>query len=139
MRRPDDPRIKLHCVPHAAVRVGRGVVPHDEVVALAVLHLVAHQRPREGVDAVVLDAADHAALAEDDLAAGYGDSATVSCCPFSPPLLVSAPRFYPLALGLVCRVRLGENGGGLGRKNVLLHLGKVARSYLNPVSNLERG
>lgn len=70
MRGPDDPRIQPHGSPDAVVGGGGGIVPHDEVVAFFVLHLVSRDGGGEGEDAEVGEAADYAALAEDDLAAG---------------------------------------------------------------------
>ena len=101
MRGPNNPGIKPHCVPHAVVRVRRGVVAHDEVVALVVTHLVAGDGTREGVDAVVLEAADYAALAEDDLAAGYGDS--ISC------RLLATSCFFSFLFGRTEFGALGES------------------------------
>lgn len=113
VRRADDARVELHRVAHARVRIGRGVIPHDEVVAVAVLHLVADQGLREGVDAVVLDAADDAALAEDDLPAGYGDSGfLLASCPLLPSL-----SMCPLLESLVSILSLRRVGRGRGLRS----------------------
>lgn len=54
----------------------------------------------------------------------------VSSCPLYT-LLPPSSRLF----SLVCPARSGK--GAMDRMNVLLHLGKVARSYLHPVSNLK--
>lgn len=59
------------------VDVCGGVVAHDEVVAVGVLHLVHRDGLGEGEDAPVGEAADDAAVFEDEGADGLGDSGVV--------------------------------------------------------------
>lgn len=54
---------------------GGGVVAHDEVVAVGVLHLVDGDGFGEGEDTPVGEAADDAAVAEDEGSYCLGDSA----------------------------------------------------------------
>lgn len=62
---------------HILVDFGGGVVAHDEVVAVGVLHLVDGDWLGEGEDAPVGEAADDAAVFEDEGADGLGDSVFV--------------------------------------------------------------
>lgn len=59
---------------HVLVDFGGGVVAHDEVMAVGVLHLVDGDWLGEGEDAPVGEAADDAAVFEDEGADGLGDS-----------------------------------------------------------------
>lgn len=70
----DDAGVEVDGGAHVVVGGGGGVVAHDKVVAGLVLHLGLCDGAREGEDAPVGDAADDAAIAEDDLAGGEGDS-----------------------------------------------------------------
>lgn len=56
------------------MRLNAGVVPHDEVVPLGVLHLMARHGLRQTEGAPVRDVADDAAVSEDDLSGGEDDS-----------------------------------------------------------------
>lgn len=59
------------------VDAGAGVVAHDEVVAVVVLHLVDRDGARQGEDTPVAEAADDAAIAKDNGANGVGDSGSI--------------------------------------------------------------
>lgn len=58
----------------------RGVVAHDEVVAVGVLHLVDGDWLGEGEDAPVGEAADDAAILEDEGTDGLGNSVCLFVC-----------------------------------------------------------
>lgn len=75
----NDAGIEVDGVAHVGVRGGRCVVAHDEVVARLVLHLRPGNGAGELEDAPVGHAADDAAIAEDDLAGGEGDSMVGKC------------------------------------------------------------
>lgn len=70
----DNPRIDAQRGRHVLVRADPRVVAHDEIVALCVLGLVERDAPRQVEDAPVGDVADHAALAEDELACCQDES-----------------------------------------------------------------
>lgn len=70
----DHARLEAQRGPNALVHFGRGVVAHDKVVAVCVLHLVDGDWLGEGEDAPVGEAADDAAVFEDEGADGLGDS-----------------------------------------------------------------
>lgn len=57
-------RLEAQGVAQVGMDVGRGVVPHDEVVAVGVLHLVDGDGPREREDAPVGDTADDTTISK---------------------------------------------------------------------------
>lgn len=74
MRGADHARLEAQGGADVVVDGGGGVVAHDEVVAVGVLHLVDGDGLGEGEDAPVGEAADDAAVAEDEGAYCLGDS-----------------------------------------------------------------
>jgi len=76
--RADHTGIDSERVPHLVVRLDARVVAHDEVVAAGVAGLVLAHGAWEHEDAPVLDVADDAAVAEDQLAGCEDDSGGVS-------------------------------------------------------------
>ena len=66
--------LKSQSVSDVLVHLGGGVVSHDEVVAVGVLHLMHRNGLGEGEDAPVGEAADDAAILEDEGADSLGDS-----------------------------------------------------------------
>lgn len=70
----DHARLEAQGGADVVVDGGGGVVAHDEVVAVGVLHLVDGDGLGEGEDAPVGEAADDAAVAEDEGAYCLGDS-----------------------------------------------------------------
>lgn len=109
--RPDHARLQAQRAAHILVHLGRGVVAHHEVVAVGVLHLVHGDGLGQGEDAPVGEAADDAAIAQDEGADGLGDSAETTS-------EVMTGRKAGARRGLVVVV------------DVLFHLGEVARSDL---------
>lgn len=73
-RRPQDPRVHRQRVAHRLVRRHARVVPQRKVVAARVPDLVAADGRGEHEDAPVVDVADDAAVAEDELAGCEDDS-----------------------------------------------------------------
>ncbi|KAL1840002.1 hypothetical protein VTJ49DRAFT_919 [Mycothermus thermophilus] len=73
-RRANHARIDAQRGRQVLVGFGPGIVAQHEVVALGIPRLVARDGPREVEDAPVGHVADHAALAEDELACGEDDS-----------------------------------------------------------------
>jgi len=65
--RSDNPGIDRQRLPHRLVRLDAGIVPHDEVVAPDVADLMSADGRGQPEHAPVLDVADDAAVAEDDL------------------------------------------------------------------------
>lgn len=74
MRGANHARLEAQRGSHVLVDFGGGVVAHDEVVAVGVLHLVDGDWLGEGEDAPVGEAADDAAVFQDEGADGLGDS-----------------------------------------------------------------
>lgn len=60
--------------------LGGGVVSHDEVVAVVVLHLMDGDGFREGKDAPVGEAADDAAIPQDETPYGCGNPRRQKSC-----------------------------------------------------------
>ena len=57
---------------------GAGIVAHDKVMPVVVLHLMDRDGTRQGEDAPVAEAADDTAIPEDNGADSVGDSEWVS-------------------------------------------------------------
>lgn len=74
MRSTNHARLKTQSRTNVVVHARGGVVAHDEVVAVGVLHLVDGDWFGEGEDAPVGEAADDTAVFEDEGADGLGDS-----------------------------------------------------------------
>lgn len=74
MRGTNHARLEAQSRADVVVDAGGGVVAHDEVVAVGVLHLVDGDGLGEGEDAPVGEAADDAAVFEDEGADCLGDS-----------------------------------------------------------------
>lgn len=74
MRRADHAWLEAQRVSDVLVDARRRVVPHDEVVAVGVLHLVDGDGLGQREDAPVGEAADDAAVFQDEGADGLGDS-----------------------------------------------------------------
>ena len=75
MRGANHSRLETQRAAHCLVNVCGGVVAHDEVVAVGVLHLMHGDGLGKGEDSPVGEAADDAAVFEDEGADGLGDSA----------------------------------------------------------------
>jgi hypothetical protein len=103
----DDARVEAQGRAHLGVGGGRGVVAHEEVVAARVSHLVRGDGAREREDAPVGDAADDAAVAEDELSGGQGDAARV--------LAVGLARFEAPGLVLSDRENISRGLSRMGR------------------------
>lgn len=75
----DHARIQAQRLPHVVLDLARGVVPHDEVVTVGVEGLVLARALGQTPHAPVADAADRAAVLEDEGARRARDPVWVSC------------------------------------------------------------